>query len=135
MKQETEALLIVGGGFALLALTMFAVARPSSGSSSKNAGTGALPTGRAITRESCLECVEKHLGAAMVLITEVRDGYTEHRLRAVGHLHEAEDESQAFPALHDAIRAARKGYQQHGEVPNFGALTQLVTQAVATQAA
>lgn len=46
-----------------------------------------------VTRPSCLECVEKHLGAAWVLLAEYRDGYP-HRLRAIGHLHEAEDESQ-----------------------------------------
>lgn len=49
-----------------------------------------------VTRTSCLECIEKHLGAAYVLLTETRDGYA-HRLRAIGHLHEAEDESQEFP--------------------------------------
>ena len=73
------------------------------------------------TRPSCLECIEKHLGAAYVLLTEVRDGYA-HRLRAVGHLHEAEDESQEFPALHAAIRAARKAYQTDGTMPDWEAL-------------
>lgn len=77
-----------------------------------------------ITRESCLECVEKHLGAAYVLITETRDGYF-HRLRAIGHLHEAEDESQAWPKLHDKIREARKAYQSEGAVPNFALLAKL----------
>lgn len=86
------------------------------------AGLGALPP--APTRKSCFECVDKHLGAAIVLITETRDGYP-HRLRAIGHLHEAEDESQAWPELHDAIREARKRFQQAGEVPNFAALEAL----------
>jgi len=70
------------------------------------------------TRESCIECVDKHLGAALVLLTETRDGYG-HRLRAIGHLHEAEDESQAWPELHNAIREARKRFQQFGTVPDF----------------
>jgi hypothetical protein len=73
------------------------------------------------TRPSCLECVEKHLGAAYVLLAETRDGYA-HRLRAVGHLHEAEDESQTWPALHDAIRNARKAYQAAGAMPDWDAL-------------
>jgi len=77
------------------------------------------------TRASCIECTEKHLGAAYVLITEVRDGYALHRLLAIGHLHEAEDESQAWPELHDAIRAARKSYQQRGVVPDFAHLASL----------
>lgn len=57
----------------------------------------------------------------MVLLSETRDGYP-HRLRAIGHLHEAEDESQEFPALHDAIRAARKAFQETGTMPSFDKL-------------
>ncbi len=79
------------------------------------------------TRPSCLECVEKHLGAAWVLLTEQRDGYG-HRLYAIGHLFEAEDESQAWPDLHYAIREARKTYQQTGKVPDFDALAAIVAQ-------
>lgn len=77
-----------------------------------------------ITRPSCLECVEKHLGAAWVLLTEYRDGYP-HRLRAIGHLHEAEDESQAWPELHLAIRQARKEFQQTGQMPDFERLAEI----------
>lgn len=58
-------------------------------------------------RPCCIECVEKHLGAAYVLLTEAREGYA-YRLRAVGHLFEAEDESQEWPDLHTAIRQAAK---------------------------
>lgn len=76
----------------------------------------------AVTRPSCLECVEKHLGAAWVLLAETRDGYA-YRLRAIGHLHEAEDESQAWPELHTAIREARKAYKREGMMPDFEALT------------
>jgi hypothetical protein len=76
-----------------------------------------------VTRPSCLECVEKHLGAAWVLLAEDRDGYP-HRLRAIGHLHEAEDESQAWPDLHSAIREARKAYQAKGEMVDFAAIGQ-----------
>ena len=69
--------------------------------------TGTSATGP-VTRPSCLECVEKHLGAAWVLLAETRDGYP-HRLRAIGHLHEAEDESQQWPELHNAsARPARR---------------------------
>lgn len=91
--------------------------------SGMNEATPAKRTPNAIpvTRASCLECVEKHLGAAYVLLTETRDGYA-HRLRAVGHLHEAEDESQEFPTLHAAIRDARKTYQTDGNIPDWEAL-------------
>lgn len=92
---------------------------------SPQVGLGAAPASPALpTRESCIECVEKHLGAALVLLTEVRDGYP-HRLRAIGHLHEAEDESQAWPDLHAAIRDARKAFQHAGTLPDFAALEAL----------
>ncbi|MBN2585015.1 MAG: hypothetical protein JXL80_18280 [Planctomycetes bacterium] len=83
------------------------------------------PNGGPPTRPSCLACVEKHLGAAWVLITEHQNGYP-HRLLAIGHLHEAEEESQAWPDLHGAIREARKGYQQTGAVPPFEAIAALI---------
>jgi hypothetical protein len=73
------------------------------------------------TRPSCIECVEKHLGAALVLLTEAREGYA-YRLRAIGHLFEAEDESQEWPQLHAAIREARKAYQADGTLPDWEAL-------------
>jgi hypothetical protein len=77
------------------------------------------------TRPSCISCVEKHLGAACVLLTEAREGYA-YRLRAVGHLFEAEDESQEWPDLHAAIRAARKAYQADGMMPDWPALEDLI---------
>lgn len=90
----------------------------------KPCGCGKIRTtygGGSPTRPSCLHCVEKHLGAAWVLITEHQNGYP-HRLLAIGHLHEAEEESQAWPELQAAVRAARKAYQRNGEMPDFGRL-------------
>ena len=52
-------------------------------------------------------------------------GYA-HRLRAIGHLHEAEDESQKFPELHAAIREARKAYQADGTMPDWESLEALI---------
>lgn len=49
-------------------------------------------SGVVVTRPSRIECVEKHMVAVSALISEHRDCYP-HRLRAIGHLHEAEDES------------------------------------------
>lgn len=46
-----------------------------------------------------------------------------HRLRAIGHLHEAEDESQEWSELHTAIREARKAYQWEGVMPDFERLS------------
>ena len=79
------------------------------------------------TRTSCIECVEKHLGAACVLMSECRQGYP-YRLRVIGHLHEAEDESQEWPELHDAIRKARKGYQAEGVMPGWEDLGHIIQQ-------
>lgn len=80
------------------------------------------------TRPSCIHCTEKHVGAAMVLLAELNDlpddeasrrqGFSR-RLRAIGHLFEAEDESQEWPDLHAAIREARKAYQADGTMPDF----------------
>ena len=48
-------------------------------------------------------------GAAMVLLAEIHVGYA-YRLQFIGHLYEAEDESQQWPQLHGLIRQSRKVY-------------------------
>lgn len=78
-------------------------------------------------RPSCSECLEKHLGAAMVLLAEAETEYPEHRLLAVGHLHEAEEESRAaWPEISLAIRQARKDLQQQNITPDFYELARLL---------
>lgn len=72
-------------------------------------------------RASCMECIEKHIGAAMVLLSETKNGYP-HYLLAVGHLHEAEEESQAWPDLAATIRAVRKELQTTGTMPDWEAI-------------
>ncbi len=79
-------------------------------------------------RPSCLECVEKHLGAAAVILSEIHNCY-EYRLRFVGHLHEAEEESQDFLPLHEMIRDARKAYQRENIVPDWESLAREVEHA------
>lgn len=57
---------------------------------------------------TCLDCVRKHLAAADVLMDEARQGYPEHRWRAIGNLVEAARESAVrFPELAAQIRAQR----------------------------
>ena len=54
------------------------------------------------------------------------------RVRAIGHLHEAEDESQEWPDFHAAIREARKAFQASGEMLNwewFGPLVDVARNA------
>ncbi len=121
----------------MLPLVLFGVGLGALAYASRTNAPSAPPASRARvgyspetqpTRPSCTECVTKHLGAAWVLMTEHRDGYP-HRLRAIGHLHEAEDESQHWPELHVAIREARKAYYREGVVPDFKELARLVEAA------
>lgn len=59
-------------------------------------------------RESCLFCVSKHIAQAIILMQEAYAGYPLHRWLAVGHLAEAEAESQdEFPDLAIRIRETR----------------------------
>ncbi|MEL6853505.1 MAG: hypothetical protein AAFO83_00175 [Cyanobacteria bacterium J06607_13] len=70
-------------------------------------------------RSSCMECVEKHLGSALVLMSEVEAGYPSHKLLAIGHLNEAAEESAELrPHLSKVIRNIRKAYQS-GEPVHF----------------
>lgn len=101
------------------------VKKPCVGCGQKKVAAATAEPAPGTTRPSCLECVEKHLGAAAVLLAEVRDGYA-HRLLVIGHLHEAEDESQEWPALHDAIRDGRKAWQADGESPDWNRLGELI---------
>ncbi len=89
-------------------------------------------------RPSCMECVEKHLGAAYVLLAELNDMPDERRaqpaslsrrLRAIGHLFEAEDEAQQWPELHAAIREARRAYQSTGAMPEMEPLAAIAAQS------
>jgi hypothetical protein len=44
----------------------------------------------------------------------------------VGHLHEAEEEAQAWPYLAAAIRAARKELQTSRAVPKWKSIAELI---------
>ena len=79
-------------------------------------------------RPSCMECVEKHLGAALVLMGEAEAGYPEHKLLAIGHLHEAAEESADMrPELSALLRDIRKRYQQ-GEAIEFESILEALNQ-------
>lgn len=60
-----------------------------------------------------------------MLCGELHDGY-DYTLLIVGHLHEAESECQHRPELHDAIRSARKAFQDEGEIPDFEQLGSMI---------
>ena len=78
------------------------------------------------TRESCIHCVEKHVGSAMVQISEINDGY-DFRILVVGNLHEAEDESQSWKELHNEIRQSRILWQTEDKMPNWFVLGKMIT--------
>jgi predicted phosphoribosyltransferase len=44
-------------------------------------------------RESCLDCVRKHIAQAIILLKESKLGHPNHFWLALGHLAEAEEES------------------------------------------
>jgi len=71
-------------------------------------------------RDSCIDCVRKHLSQALVLMQEVHQGYPKHHWIAVGHLGEAADEAlKEFPKLAAEIRKHRIKYMAdpHYSVP------------------
>ena len=51
----------------------------------------------------------------------------------IGHLFEAEDESQEWPDLHAATRQARRAYQSDGTMPDWAAFEALIGQVRAAQ--
>ena len=67
----------------------------------------------------------------MVLLSETKNGYP-HYLLAVGHLHEAEEESRdAWPDLAASIRTPRKELQTTGTVPDWDGITGMMERAPA----
>ena len=51
-----------------------------------------------------------------------------YRFFLIGHLHEAEEESQQWQDLHNAIRKARRDYIHNGTTPDWESLaTQIAT--------
>ena len=79
-----------------------------------------------VTRPSCIHCVQKHIGSAEILITEMKDGY-KYMTRAVGELYQAEDESQDWTELHEFIRSERIEYQTKLAMPAWETLNQMIT--------
>lgn len=68
-------------------------------------------------RNSCIDCVRKHLAQASILLDEVHLGYPHHRWLAAGHLAEAESEAlDKWPEFATEIRSERlKVMRSHDE--------------------
>lgn len=79
------------------------------------------------TRESCLICVEKHLGNALSLFDEVTQGYPQHRVLAVGNLSQAADEAfREHPELAEKIRDMRHRFQVDDIIPTVDEVYELL---------
>jgi glycosyltransferase involved in cell wall biosynthesis len=60
-------------------------------------------------RPSCRDCARKHLGQAVVLLSEAAQGYPDHYWLALGHLAEAGDElASEYAPLAEKVRKVRK---------------------------
>lgn len=74
-------------------------------------------------RETCLDCVRKHLAQALVLVEESLMGYPSHKYLAIGHMAEASSEClQKYPAYANKIRDARVLYAMSDEPPEIMSL-------------
>ena len=86
----------------------------------------------AAASDSCILCVEKHVGRAIVLWEELlsatgsgtKEGeasvnvYRNH-IKIIGHLGNAYDESADFVELHEMLKEAERNYRYEGIVPNW----------------
>ena len=64
-------------------------------------------------RKTCLACVKKHIGKALILLAESQNGYPLHFWLALANLSEAEDECvRDYPKLARNIRKIRLDIEQ-----------------------
>jgi len=95
-----------------------------------------------VRRDSCIACVQKHVGKAMVLHKELLTA-TEtnnvniqlNHLEIIGNLQAATDEAQEWPPLHVALDAAEREYRYRGVGPNWEELARLIQEVVDAQPA
>jgi len=91
---------------------------------------------RLVKRDSCIQCVEKHIGKALVLYKELLTATEKNNvnvelnhLEIIGNLQAATDEAEQWPDLHDTIDAAERGYRYTGEEPNWTRIAELIQTA------
>lgn len=92
-----------------------------------------LRDSKLIKRDSCLQCVEKHVGKAMVLhkelltATETNNVAIElNHLEIIGNLQAATDEAEQWPELRNAIDEAEREYRYKGVGPDWEALAGII---------
>lgn len=75
-------------------------------------------------RESCLECMMKHWGAAVILYEETYEDYEFHIIYVMGHLNEAASEARHdYPEWAERFRSIRKALLD-GEFVDFDQVTE-----------
>ena len=96
-----------------------------------------------VKRDSCIYCVEKHVGKAMVLLDELlsnRPLHAEHgtaeydariktelnHIGILGNLQAATDEAEEWQELHDTLLSAEREYRYHGTVPDWEKISGLI---------
>lgn len=123
-----DLLLILGPAFAqAVARSKYKEAVAGSMATPVSGGTHRLMQPRLHThgtlgvRPTCLDCVRKHIGQAIVLFLESDQTYPAHFWLGIGHLAEASDEALAsYPALAQTLREYRLSMMEDpGYKPNL----------------
>lgn len=98
-----------------------------------------------VKRDSCIYCVEKHVGKAMVLLDELlsnRPLHAEHgtaeydariktelnHLGIIGNLQAATDEAEEWPVLYDTLLASEREYRYYGTIPDWEKISSLISE-------
>ena len=92
-----------------------------------------LRDSRFVKRDSCIQCVEKHVGKALVLYKELLTASETNNVNAklnhleiIGNLQAATDEAEQWQELHDAIDTAEREYRYKGNGPNWGEISGMI---------
>lgn len=92
-----------------------------------------------VQRDSCIECVKKHVGYAKRLIEESKTltssdkgSILMNHLDTIGELRAATDEASAYTELHDLLLSSERAYRYYGATPDWDAIVNLMLQYGAT---
>lgn len=98
-----------------------------------------LRENRVVKHDSCILCVKKHIGTAMVLYDEILksqgSGNSEgtakvniqvNELQLIGNLQCAIDESEDYPELNEQIKVDERAYRYQGIQPNWNKISELI---------
>lgn len=98
-----------------------------------------LRRARLIKRDSCIMCVQKHVGRAMTyykeLLTAIDSGMPDgtasvniklNHLAVLGHLGCAIEESDNFEDLQNVLLEQERNYRYYGEEPDWSSISELI---------